>query len=258
MKNIIPHYGKTAAAPVQSVCRAMGMLSAVALGGRPLPLSELARGAGLRANTARNLLKSLIACGYLAQDEDARYVPGRTCRQIGLANRLQSRQDAVQACLEQVSRRLGEAVVLTTLAAGRRQVVCRADPQQLVRVDSEAMGHEDIFGVVTGRVLTAHASDEELAEVLAVRGLPGSAWEGIASLPRLRVALAKVRAASCLTMSERSKSLVSAACAVLDREGRLLAAVGAYAPAYRCPASKMRRVVSELKCAAGKLSPLLS
>jgi len=64
---------------IQSLDRALDILEIVRDGAGSLRSSDIAERAGLGVATAHNIIRSLYQRGYLAQDENSRYLLGPEC-----------------------------------------------------------------------------------------------------------------------------------------------------------------------------------
>ncbi|MFA4944599.1 MAG: IclR family transcriptional regulator [Lentisphaeria bacterium] len=251
-----------AAIPVKSLKKALDLLDLLLAeepdGGRPL--SELARQMGMPANSTHNLLKTMVACGYVEQMPDGRYRPGAKLRQIGRLNRFAD--EAVRArighVLRELGERLGEACVLATLRGGQRVVIARVDCRQAIRVDAAMAEEGRIYDSPTGRVLAANAAPEELEAILARNGLPGALWDGISAREGLETALAALRSEGFSFVGPDAGGVIAVACPVLGGDGRLFGALGCHAPEFRCPAEKQAQIRRELCQAAERLGEILS
>jgi DNA-binding IclR family transcriptional regulator len=248
--------------PVMSVKKALDLLGMIVfedIHGEGIRLSDLAGRLGLPLNTARNLLKTMIGCGFVAQRDDSRYVVGPVCRRIGIASRLASASSIVQvdAALRHLVDKLNEAVVFTVLSDGIRVTLREIDSNHQVRTMGEPRRDRSFYDYVTARVLTAYASAGDKARILARHGMPGVDWDGIATPGRLDRALARVRADGFCRIKVAASDLIAIAVPVLDANGELLGALGLYAPAFRSPAARIETLVGELQAVAGSLGRTL-
>ncbi len=242
--------------PVMAVKKALDLLEILhgtaALNGG-IPLSDIARLMGMPPNSARNILKTMLICGYVEQSSDSRYRPGFKCLQMGRLDRMLSQEGIgrIQELLREATARLGEATVFTTLFGGQRVVVCTVEANRDIKVSQSAILSESIFLRPTGRVLAAFASPEELKQIIAGHGLPGANWSGIDSEAKLKAELAKIRdSGECVDLGEEVVGFSSPA---FGRSGAFLGAIGCYAPLFRCPSSKRAEIFKELKAAAAKI-----
>lgn len=243
--------------PVMAVKKALDLLETLHLGASPhegMQLSEIARQMGMHANSARNILKTMIVCGYVEQNAVSRYLPGPKCRQMGSLNRLTSGGGAslVKGVMEAFTERTGEAGVYTTLLGGRRVVVSTIDPKRAVKVDRASIDSENIYKRPTGRIMAAYASPAELEQIIAIHGMPGASWDGISDKAALKAALAELREKGECVMPPEGE-IVGIAVPVLDKDGSLLGSAGCYAPLFRCPEEKVKEILADLKLCAKDL-----
>ena len=68
---------------IQSVDRALDILEVVRDSAAPVRSTDIAAKVNLGLPTAHNIIRSLYARGYLAQDENNRYLPGPACLKMG-------------------------------------------------------------------------------------------------------------------------------------------------------------------------------
>jgi DNA-binding IclR family transcriptional regulator len=237
--------------PVKSVKKALDLLTALGLEARPgesVGLFELSNKMGMPPNTARSLLKTMIACGYVSQDGDSRYLPGPRCRQLGRlchlsVERVESRlMPVLRAACESV----GESLVLVTLREGARLVLARAEPRRDIHVAPAVLQEGVMFSTPNGRVLTAYAEESEKAQILEKEGWPKDQWDGIKNISELDASLARIRGRGGEIMRP-SAELIALACPVLGSGGSLLGALGCFAPLFRCPPERAEDILRQLK-----------
>jgi len=242
--------------PVMAVKKAFDLLetlhSPAAINGG-MPLSEIARLMGMPANSARNILKTMLVCGYVEQGSDSRYLPGYKCLQMGRLDRMLSHEgvERIQRLLTEATAKLGEATVFTTLMGGNRVVVCSVEANRDIKVSQATILSESIFLRPTGRVLAAFASPAELSQILLNHGLPGASWEGIDSEGKLKAALDRIRESG--ETVDRGEEVIGFASPAFGRNGAFIGAIGCYAPLFRCPDSKIASLFEELKRTAAKI-----
>ena len=126
--------------PVRSVRKALNLLSILVFeepNGVGLSLSQLARRMGLPANSTRNLLKTMMICGFVAQNKQRMYVTGPRCRQIGNLNRITSPEalSVLRPALVALSERLEESVIFSILSGANRIILVDVDTEQAVTVN---------------------------------------------------------------------------------------------------------------------------
>ncbi len=235
--------------PVRSVKKACDLLDAVLFeaprrGG--LSLSELGARLGMPANSARNILKSMIFCGFISQQEDSKYIPGPKCLQIGRLDRLMSETilNRIQKHLTVLCDEVAEATIFAVLSGAERVVVARSMPNQLVSVNQNAIQTGKLYQCATGRLLTAYATPEERAEIVRRHGYPGELWDNLNDETEFNRALEAVRSAGFYAI--RHKELAGWGFPVMKRNG-ILGAVGCYVPLFRCTPKKEEMVMQKLR-----------
>jgi IclR family acetate operon transcriptional repressor len=247
------------ATSIKSVQKALALLDHLALGDlarQGVALSALAQACGLPQNTAHNLLKSLVAAGYVAQPRRGLYVAGPKCAQLGRLTPCADPllQGRMVAALQRFSASEGEGIICSVLVNGERVTIAAVESTQAVRVAQAIIEEIHFFEKATGRLLAAMATEYELQQILARQGWPGVHWDGIADMPALQAALADLRARQYCLIDAAADGLVALAVPVPDAAGAAWGVLGAYAPAYRCPADRRQQLLVRLRALAAELS----
>jgi len=248
--------------PVKSLQKALGLLDRLALGDvarQGVTLSDLARELGMPPNTAHNLLKTLVACGYAAQTGRGVYAAGSKFTQIARVQ-LCSEAPARERILRELQRFVeseGESCVCVLLVDGERVTVAAVESTQAVRVAQATVQAAPFFAKPTGRLLAALADETELKQILARHGMPGAHWDGISDETTLRRELAKLRQQGWCEVVEPDMGVVSLVWPVPDRDGSTWGVVGCYAPAYRCNATRRRELRILLQSLAARVAAVV-
>ncbi len=248
--------------PVKSLKKALDLLTILAfedLKREGFPLTVLANRMAMPVNSVHNLLKTMVACGYMAQTEAGTYCIGPRMKDMGRLNVLLSAvaSQTVRKRLDALCHVVEEAVTLATLADGRRVMLCQVDPRKMIRVDAATLERRSLFARPTGRVLAAFASPEELGRIVEQYGMPGVEWNGISSRKALGHALDGVRQQGYELIASEESELVAFAVPVLDGTGALLGSLGCYAPSFRCGRERHEPILSYLRQAAVDLVGML-
>lgn len=251
------------AIPISSVRKALALLDRLALGDlarRGVSLSALAREFDWPLNSTHNLVKTLVACGYVRQIGRGLYAAGPKCEQVARAEQCGDArvQAGILEALDGFVEAEGEPCVCVTVVHGRRVMVAAVDGTHAVRVSQGVVEDVPFFGKATGRMLAALADEDGLREILARNGLPGSHWKGVRDEADLRRRLAALRAKGCCVVRQTDADLVAIACPVMRADGRPWGALGTYAPAYRCPRGREVRLRRALERAAARVSGVVS
>ncbi|HEY3266794.1 MAG TPA: helix-turn-helix domain-containing protein [Armatimonadota bacterium] len=243
---------------VKSVVKALALLDRIALGDvarQGVALSAIAQELGLPQNTAHNLLKTLIASGYVSLHGRGVYVAGPKCAQMGRVARLvdPATHQRVMAALHRFVDAEGEACVCSILADGERVTVAVVDGTHTVTVSHATMDGEPFFAKSTGRMLAAAAGEDELRRIVDRQGMPGRHWDDIQDEESLRAELAKTRAQGFSLLVDQKHELVAIACPITDGVEPAWGTLATYAPAYRCPAKRRRELLARLCIIAADL-----
>ena len=237
--------------PVRSVKKALDILDLIIEAGMhdvDASLAGLAKRMKMPNNSAHNLLKTMVACGYVQKNGHGVYVQGLKCRQLGRLNQLAvpTLKEELLSRLRQFAGKAGEGCLLTTLVNGDRVVVARVDSTQAIQVSQATIQEGPFFARVTGRILAAHASAEALNQIIARHGMPSATWNGIKTEAALEKALSKLRQQEWDRVDTPEEGLIGLGCPVFTSEGHAWGALGLYAPAFRCPPKRSERLIKAM------------
>jgi DNA-binding IclR family transcriptional regulator len=235
---------------ILSIKKALDILDILAfqdMDGQGMSLSFLSQEVRIKPNTLHGILKTLVFCGYVEQDEHAVYHIGNRLRQIGIINRFRmmpmtSRK--LDDALKQLSTTVGESVSFYVLEEGERINYTNIQSQNIIKVDYTMLEKNSIYDYPSGKILVAYAEEEQLQQILKKHGYPGSHWDGIRTREQLNSAIAEVRQKGYL---ERIKDVASFAGPVFSPDGSLLGTVGVYLPAYRLTDEKRDLILEQLR-----------
>jgi IclR family transcriptional regulator, acetate operon repressor len=258
-----PYYGRMTLVktPVESLRKGLAILDILSRFGGTMgaPLSLISGKMGLLQNTTHNLLKTLCLCGYARNVGNGRYVLGTgpfdLVKESLLARDL---HPMLTQTIERLSVELGEAVVLAVLRDGRRRVIGRATGQGAVQVDARSVDNEEqpLWTTVTGRILAAYCTEEELARLVGNEGFPRDAWDGITEMGSLSLALDLIRR-NGLAEQVQANEVASIAVPILDHTNTLTGALGLHCPAYRYNPSRQQEFIAGLRAGSARLAEAL-
>ena len=205
--------------------RAAALLTAFRPDDRTVPMSELARRAGLAKPTAHRLCRQLVELGFL-EDAPQGLRLGLRMFELGqLVPRQRGLRDTARPFLEDLHRASGETVHLAVLEVPDVVYVDKLASRGAPSIPSRIGGRMPAHCTAVGKVLLAHADPEVCAEVLAApltRQTPRTVVMRGVLLRELR----QVRKLGVAHEYEESAvGIICAACPVLDASGRAIAAV---------------------------------
>ncbi|OGV34962.1 MAG: hypothetical protein A2020_13365 [Lentisphaerae bacterium GWF2_45_14] len=223
-----------------------------------ISLAELSRRTDIRPNTLHNILKTMLRCGYVAQQPDSSYAAGPKCAAIGSENKFRKFSELyLKNVLEKLHSETDESTVFYTLRNGGRVPILSFSGGSAITIDQSQMDSADFFSKATGRILASFGLNEELDEILELNGLPGKSWNDIDSREKLSAAIAEIKKSGYIIIHENN-GIISIAVPVLDAAGRLVGALGCYAPAFRCPEEKHTKIIQALFNSATNIRNYLS
>src|SRR3954467_9542417 len=114
--------------PVPAIDKAARVLRALASGGRPQGISELARQLNVSKGSLRDVLLALDAHGLVARDPDTRFRLGPELRALADASAPDVRV-AAQPHLVSLMETFGETAILGVVRDGKLEIAARAEPQ---------------------------------------------------------------------------------------------------------------------------------
>jgi len=157
---------------IQSVSRAMTLLTLVATKRTNGSGKALAQAAGLAVPTAHHLLATLIAEGFLAQDERSRFLLGPKI--AVLADALQGELTPpayLLVGLRQIAEAIGETTYLATWRQGEIRLSSVIEGRQPVRVSVPAAPYRDAHARASGKLFLSYLADDALDAYLAAHPL---------------------------------------------------------------------------------------
>ena len=151
--------------PVQSLERALAILTLLCDRDQPIGVTELAGRLGLAKSTVHRLLSTLEEAGVVARTADAAYRPGLKLWEIGCAAvRGLNVRDAARPAMERLMRRTGETVHLSVWDQGEVVYIERVDGTNPIRLHSTIGGRAPAHATASGLVFLAFRKPEETTE----------------------------------------------------------------------------------------------
>ena len=211
---------------VQSLSRGLTVLQAFNADRPAMTLADMARATGLTRATARRLLLTLVALGYVCTDGRTFELTPRVL-DLGFAY-VSSLQlpDIAQPFMEALSSRVHESVSASVLDGAEIVYVARVNTQRIMGISLAIGSRLPAAWTSMGRVLLAGLSDQQLDEFLAHLVVTELTSQSITDIGRLRSEVLAVRSQGyALIDQELEEGIRSVAAPLRDRRGRTLAAV---------------------------------
>ncbi len=242
--------------PVKVVKKALDALDCIAehsVTGQGITLGQIAATLGIQPTTARNILRTMETCGYVARTGNKLYCPGPKCGSLSRGSIASSRLlQAAQVPLSALAHRTGEALVLTTMINGKRLVLLRANGDEPIRVSPELLEQKSVYSMVTTRIMLAFADPDEVDLFVKNTGMPGKAWDNIKTRENLLAVLEDIRAAGFA--EHVSKSGVAQVAFPVTCDRKLVAALGMHLPAFRYDDGRRKLLFKDMKNSAAEIA----
>ena len=228
---------------VQSLERGLAVLRAFSADRPSMTLSDVARTTHLTRATARRLLLTFEALGYMRSD-------GRhfelTPRVLDLGYAYVSSlklPDIAQPFMEELSERVHESVSAAVLDDDEIVYVARVPTKRIMTVSISLGSRLPAATTSLGRALLAELPDDELEAFLARAPVAQMTDQTLTDVDELRAAIVEVRRLGYAVVDQELEVGVrSAATVVRNRRGCALAAINVSTHAGRVPLRELKTV----------------
>jgi IclR family acetate operon transcriptional repressor len=219
---------------VQSVTRAMRLLTLVAEGRVPATVTELAGEAGLAVPTAHHLLGSLVASGLLARHADRRYMLGP---RIGLLAEAYQRELNPSADLldplHHLTQATGETSYLLALRNQTIHILASVEGTHPVHVSVPVRPYADAHARAGGKLMLAFMSADTRERYLQTNPLRPLTPRTITDRTTLDHELDEIRNRGSATEDEEFHSGISCLAAPVLEADYLIAGYSISVPTHR-------------------------
>jgi IclR family pca regulon transcriptional regulator len=209
-----------------------------------MTLADMSRATGLTRATARRLLHTLVALGFVCTDGRTFELTPRVL-DLGFAY-VSSLQlpDIAQPFMEALSDRVHESVSASVLDGSQIVYVARVNTQRIMGISLAIGSRLPAAWTSMGRVLLAGLTDTQLDEFLDGLVITRLTMESITDIDALRSEIHRVRSQGyALIDQELEEGIRSVAAPLRDRRGRTLAAVNVGTHAARVTLKELRTVI---------------
>jgi len=248
------HGKDTETVPVKSLKKALELLSILLFEdpeGKGFGLKILAGRLGIPVNSAHNLLKTMLLCGYVERNGYGHYTFGTACRRIAFQNaqmKLSFREYALEVIRRMVME-IREAAVLITLENNVWTSLMRLAPNgNLLRSDLETVRRYYLYESATGRVIYTFSTPAQRRILRRENGPPEFFW------PEYKNDVKTIRAeGGCATFRKRYRSF-GCAVPVFNGKREVIAALGVYMSPEKATAERKAFILNNLRKSAERLS----
>jgi IclR family acetate operon transcriptional repressor len=221
---------------VQSLTRALALLNALAESVDGMSLGDLAQVVGLAPSTAHRLLTTLQGQRFV------RFIAAEGVWQVGvqafIVGQTFRRARDVIALARPAMRRLmeesGETVNLYIEEGGEAVCMGQVECRQVMRAISRPGGRVKMHCSGVGKAMLARLPEGEVTRILQAHGLPRMTERTLDTPRRLRADLEEIRRRGfAVDDEEHAVGMRCVAAAILDEDGRPLAALSLSGPVAR-------------------------
>ncbi|HKV45694.1 MAG TPA: IclR family transcriptional regulator [bacterium] len=244
---------------VPAVARALDILEAFLGDGGPWAVPDLAARLALPRSSVHELVRTLLARGYLHAREDHpnEFVLGLRVFELGstYAAGLDLPREGHQAA-RAVSAACNETVHVAVLDHTEVVYIAKVDSTQTVRMVSAVGRRLPAHCTAVGKMLLAGLADHAVvARYAGAKHLPAMTPNSIARLAHLRRELVVIRARGvAFDDCESNADVRCVAAPVFDREGQTIAAISISAPVMRMQPRRRAELAALVKRGAEDLS----
>jgi len=229
---------------VQSLSRGLTVLQAFNAERPAMTLADMSRATGLTRATARRLLLTLVALGYVCTDGRTFELTPRVL-DLGFAY-VSSLQlpDIAQPFMEALSDRVHESVSASVLDGTQIVYVARVNTQRIMGISLAIGSRLPAAWTSMGRVLLAGLPDAQLDAFLDALVITELTSHSITDIGALRAEVLAVRTQGyAFVDQELEEGIRSIAAPLRDRRGRTLAAINVGTHAARVTLKELRGVI---------------
>jgi len=238
-------------ASVEAIERAIRILDAFSVDRPELGVADIVRLLGIKRSTVHRALATLEAGGLLRQVEATqKYALGPKI--LNLAHVMQSHLSLTAISLpgmRALRDRFNETVALHVLEGHGRIVVQQVESTHDLRRTYRDVGRLlPLHAGSPGRLLLAYLPPDEIEQVIAETRLkpytPDTITDPAVLMQELRLIRQRGYAAS---LGEHSPGIASVSCPIMDRGGRVIAAINISGPSFRLTQTKALECLPALR-----------
>ncbi len=242
---------------VQSLCRALNILTILGASDGPMTLTELSEAANLSPSTTHRLLTTLQYERYVRFDQSARgWVVGVQAYMTG-ANFLKTRNlvDVARPRMRRLMEESSEIVNLAVEENGEALYLARVGGPRAAQVAVPQTDRTLLHCSAVGKALLAGMPETKVQTIVTQRGMRQFTRSTLSSLPALYRDLTLVRTRGyALDQEERVSGLRCVAAPIFDENSRVMGALSLSGSSRRIEDARLRALGEMVKRAAAAVT----
>ena len=244
----------------RSLERGLAAIELMAAAGAPIALTEAARRLGMHRSTAHHMLQSLVALGWLRQEEESRSYMLTSKLHALTGRRWSGAQigEISQPYLERLARETGEGTSVAAWINGTVTIVAKREADGPVRVVQDVGAVRPMYCTAVGKAIGAWLPREEVLAALASEPMTRLTPKTITTVAGFETELRRIRNAGyAIDDEEQFEGLRCIAMPVFGYSAEVIACVCALGPRQRMTHQKLLAVRTPLAAIAQELSERL-
>lgn len=240
-----------------TVERTLSILELVAHSEHGLSNSEISRRLKIPKSSASYILRILEGRGYLLRENSTgKYRLG--LKMMSLTRDMLTHIDVreiAKPIMEQFVKRTNLSAHLAVLDNGRAVYVEKVEALSFVKMDIWVGHRLPVHSTAIGKVLVAERTDDEISEILALRGMDKRGPKTIMTAPKYLKEIGKVRTFGfAIDNEENAAGVRCVAAPVYDAQGKIAAALGTSSTIIQLNEENLPKIVKLIQDSAEKIS----
>jgi IclR family acetate operon transcriptional repressor len=243
---------------VASVDRALEIMLILGQSSHDVGVTELSRTLGVQKSTVHSLLQTLMARGFVDQNDNGRYTLGIKLMQLGniCAERLDVRK-AANPIMTELAGETGEIVLLAVLSRNELIIIEKIEPQRSFLIIPKLDFTIAVHSTAVGKVLLANA-EGNIVQAVVERGLRSYTPFTITDLNGLEDELDRVRSQGyAVGCNETIEGVTCIAVPVYNASGEVAAALSVSSASSAATPDRYGELIRLLKEKARHISDRL-
>jgi DNA-binding IclR family transcriptional regulator len=244
----------------RSLERGLAVIELLAAAAAPLQLAEAARRLGLHRSTAHHLMQTLVALGWLCQDElTRRYtLSARPYQLTGRKWSVAQIGELAQPLLERLTHDTGEGSSVAAWSDGIVTIVAKREHDGPVRVVQDLGGERPLYCTAVGKAIAGWLPEVEVRAALGRQPMLALTPKTITTPAAFEQELRRIRNAGyAIDDEEQFEGLRCIAMPVFSHTGEVAGSMCVVGPKHRLTHQKLAAVRAPLAQTARLLSERL-